>query len=205
VPATTGPKSSTRSLGQVTRRDLIHWGIFTSSRLLVCKNGLSPWGAAQPAVRRSEVLSAAQQAQPAAPRGTHEVSARDGDRRDVHRCLCPLTGCPPVLLPHGFLKPAARHDASQLYQSHHRARPDGKTPARRGLCPSAPGRIHSRGRICFHAGPGRGQSMLLSRRLPQPESTTTTLIVNSTSPSLQEFENSYPPNDCMAINGVARA
>jgi manganese oxidase len=31
-----------RSLGQITRRDLIRWGIFTSSGLLVCKNGLSP-------------------------------------------------------------------------------------------------------------------------------------------------------------------
>ena len=31
-----------RSIGQITRRDLIRWGIFTSSGLLVCKNGLSP-------------------------------------------------------------------------------------------------------------------------------------------------------------------
>jgi FtsP/CotA-like multicopper oxidase with cupredoxin domain len=30
-----------RSLGEVTRRDLIRWGIFTASGLLVCKNGLS--------------------------------------------------------------------------------------------------------------------------------------------------------------------
>src|SRR5262245_2430440 len=32
-----------RSIGQISRRDLIRWGIFTSSGLLVCKNGLSPW------------------------------------------------------------------------------------------------------------------------------------------------------------------
>ena len=32
-----------RSTGQITRRDLIRWGIFTSSGLLVCKNGLSPF------------------------------------------------------------------------------------------------------------------------------------------------------------------
>jgi FtsP/CotA-like multicopper oxidase with cupredoxin domain len=32
-----------RSLGQVTRRDLIKWGIFTGSGTLVCKNGLSPF------------------------------------------------------------------------------------------------------------------------------------------------------------------
>ncbi|HXE69950.1 MAG TPA: copper oxidase, partial [Hyphomicrobiaceae bacterium] len=32
-----------RSSGQVTRRDLIRWGIFTTSGLLVCKNGLSPF------------------------------------------------------------------------------------------------------------------------------------------------------------------
>ena len=31
-----------RSIGQISRRDLIRWGIFTSSGLLVCKNGLSP-------------------------------------------------------------------------------------------------------------------------------------------------------------------
>src|SRR5689334_23761466 len=30
------------SLGQVTRRDLIRWGIFTASGVLACKNGLSP-------------------------------------------------------------------------------------------------------------------------------------------------------------------
>jgi FtsP/CotA-like multicopper oxidase with cupredoxin domain len=32
-----------RSLGQVTRRDLIRWGIFTAGGALVCKNGLSPF------------------------------------------------------------------------------------------------------------------------------------------------------------------
>jgi FtsP/CotA-like multicopper oxidase with cupredoxin domain len=32
-----------RSTGQVSRRDLIRWGIFTSGGLLVCKNGLSPF------------------------------------------------------------------------------------------------------------------------------------------------------------------
>ena len=31
-----------RAIGQITRRDLIRWGIFTSSGLLVCKNGLNP-------------------------------------------------------------------------------------------------------------------------------------------------------------------
>jgi FtsP/CotA-like multicopper oxidase with cupredoxin domain len=30
------------SLGQVSRRDLIRWGIFTASGVLACKNGLSP-------------------------------------------------------------------------------------------------------------------------------------------------------------------
>src|SRR5262245_29348403 len=30
------------SLGQVSRRDLIRWGIFTTAGTLVCKNGLSP-------------------------------------------------------------------------------------------------------------------------------------------------------------------
>jgi len=32
-----------RSLGQVTRRELIKWGIFTTGGVLVCKNGLSPF------------------------------------------------------------------------------------------------------------------------------------------------------------------
>ncbi len=32
-----------RSLGQVSRRELIKWGLFTASGLLVCKNGLSPF------------------------------------------------------------------------------------------------------------------------------------------------------------------
>src|SRR6187401_3152782 len=32
-----------RSLGQISRRDLVRWGIFTASGLLVCKNGLSPF------------------------------------------------------------------------------------------------------------------------------------------------------------------
>ena len=54
-----------RSIGQITRRDLFRWGIFTSSGLLVCKNGLSPLArsafaqshrhAAQPPVRCQEV------------------------------------------------------------------------------------------------------------------------------------------------------
>src|SRR6476619_5829437 len=30
------------SLGQISRRDLIRWGIMTSGGILVCKNGLSP-------------------------------------------------------------------------------------------------------------------------------------------------------------------
>src|SRR6185295_11974857 len=32
-----------RSLGQITRRDLIRWGILTAAGTLVCKNGLSPF------------------------------------------------------------------------------------------------------------------------------------------------------------------
>ena len=32
-----------RSIGQVSRRDLMKWGVFTASGLLVCKNGLSPF------------------------------------------------------------------------------------------------------------------------------------------------------------------
>src|ERR1700741_86296 len=32
-----------RSAGQVTRRELVKWGIFTAGGLLVCKNGLSPF------------------------------------------------------------------------------------------------------------------------------------------------------------------
>src|SRR6187401_2319926 len=32
-----------RSLGQISRRDLVKWGIFTAGGLLVCKNGLSPF------------------------------------------------------------------------------------------------------------------------------------------------------------------
>ena len=32
-----------RSIGQVTRRELVKWGIFTAGGLLVCKNGLSPF------------------------------------------------------------------------------------------------------------------------------------------------------------------
>src|SRR5262245_16180543 len=31
------------SQGQITRRDLIKWGIFTTSGVLACKNGLSPF------------------------------------------------------------------------------------------------------------------------------------------------------------------
>ena len=31
------------SQGQITRRDLVKWGIFTTSGVLVCKNGLSPF------------------------------------------------------------------------------------------------------------------------------------------------------------------
>ena len=31
------------SIGQITRRELFKWGIFTTSGLLVCKNGLSPF------------------------------------------------------------------------------------------------------------------------------------------------------------------
>ncbi len=32
-----------RSIGQISRRDLIRWGIFTAGGMLVCKNGLSPF------------------------------------------------------------------------------------------------------------------------------------------------------------------
>ena len=31
------------SQGQITRRDLIKWGLFTTAGLLLCKNGLSPF------------------------------------------------------------------------------------------------------------------------------------------------------------------
>src|SRR5258705_13653699 len=32
-----------RSLGQVTRRELVKWGLFTAGGVLACKNGLSPF------------------------------------------------------------------------------------------------------------------------------------------------------------------
>jgi hypothetical protein len=58
-----------RSHGQITRRDLFRWGLFTTSGLLLYKNGFSPYApsaygqvadrhAAQPAVWRQEVLAA---------------------------------------------------------------------------------------------------------------------------------------------------
>src|SRR5215510_8242223 len=31
------------SVGEISRRDLIRWGVFSASGLLVCKNGLSPF------------------------------------------------------------------------------------------------------------------------------------------------------------------
>ncbi len=57
------------SHGQITRRDLFKWGIFTVTGALALKNGLSPFAqsafaaradrhAAQPAVRRAEVHAA---------------------------------------------------------------------------------------------------------------------------------------------------
>src|SRR5215813_15602023 len=30
------------SIGQISRRDLFRWGVFSASGLLLCKNGLSP-------------------------------------------------------------------------------------------------------------------------------------------------------------------
>ena len=32
-----------RSHGQINRRDLVRWGIFSAGGLLLCKNGLSPF------------------------------------------------------------------------------------------------------------------------------------------------------------------
>ena len=59
-----------RSLGQVTRRDLIRWGIFTAGGVARLQERSEPVGAqrlcrrshrdaAQPAVRRPEVLASA--------------------------------------------------------------------------------------------------------------------------------------------------
>ena len=31
------------SQGQISRRDLLRWGLFSAAGLLVCKNGLSPF------------------------------------------------------------------------------------------------------------------------------------------------------------------
>jgi FtsP/CotA-like multicopper oxidase with cupredoxin domain len=58
-----------RALGQVTRRDLIRWGIFTAGGALVCKNGLSPFARSAFAqvptgVPRSPLFGAQKFAQP---------------------------------------------------------------------------------------------------------------------------------------------
>ena len=74
------------SHGQITRRDLYKWGIFTVTGALALKNGLSPFApsafadmqcadrhAAQPAVRRKEIHA-----------GDAAVGAADADPADPH-------------------------------------------------------------------------------------------------------------------------
>ena len=87
-----------RALGQVTRRDLIRWGIFTAGGTLVCKNGLSPFArsafAAVPTgTPRSPLFGAQkfaqplQSSQPADPGSRHALPSRLRSRRRVRRRL----------------------------------------------------------------------------------------------------------------------
>ena len=133
-------------MGQITRRDLFRWGLFTTSGLLLYKNGFSPYApsayapgpdrhAAQPAVRRQEILPG-----DAAPRRAEaqQADARGGHRRlHVRRPPERVSGQGHVVS-HGF---HGRSDQHAVPQSPHQPRPLRGQTAGTDLRPSALGRV----------------------------------------------------------------
>ena len=163
------------SLGQVTRRDLIKWGIMTAGGVLVCKNGLSPLA---PSAFADNV-----------PTGT-PPSPLFGARKFVSRMPRldlqhpepitklyrgsetdavfggALTGerqCPAAVLPHGFLNAAPGRPAVQ--KSDNQQGPDRRPSARRVVRPSALGRVLSQGRLRLLAVADRARPKLLPRAM----------------------------------------
>jgi len=169
-----------RSLGQITRRDLIRWGIFTSSGLLVCKNGLSP-------LARSAFADV--------PTGTPR-SPLFGGQKFFQRLNRLNLQHPVPITPYkrgletdaafGGAYASEPHARRLSYHTDFSNPPTGTTKAdftnpitgRGPMEGRPPGEIFAHQHwdeffpkegYVFTLGQSRGKSMLLSRRLPRPE------------------------------------
>ena len=163
------------SQGQISRRDLIKWGIFTASGALALKNGLSPFArsafAAVPTgTPRSPLFGAAKFTQrmprlqlqtpmpltrnaggdAVFPAGSGYANAK---RLSYHKDFNTYVGDP---APNPFRNPITNRG------------PDGGPPARRVLRASALGRVLSQGRLRHVVGPVRARHQV-PPQLPRPE------------------------------------
>jgi hypothetical protein len=134
-----------RSVGQISRRDLIRWGILTTAGMLVCKNGLSPFARSAFAgvptgTPRSPPFGAQKFSQPM-PRLRLQTPtsmsslARNGE---VDAVFGDQFGGQPNAKRMSYHNDFSNFGGRQsIPQSRHQQRSDGRTPTGRGLHTSA--------------------------------------------------------------------
>ena len=140
------------SQGQINRRDLFKWGLFTSAGLLLAKNGLSPYAKSAFAqvptgVPRSPVGSALPYTQPLESAPLCATDALDQSRAAERRVGGGLaqrrrSDREAAFLAYGLqCAPGRQYRGESLHQPHHQAGPDGRPPARRVVRPSTLERV----------------------------------------------------------------
>ena len=148
-----------RSIGQITRRDLVRWGIFTSQWPAglqerpepVCPQrlcGHPDRHAAQPAVRGAEVHPAHAAAAAADARAHDAIGAGHRGRCRVRRPVCGAAQRQAHVLSQRFQQLyAAIREPNPFRNPDDQQGPDGRPPAGRVLRASALGRVLPQGRL----------------------------------------------------------
>ena len=157
------------SIGQITKRDLFKWGIYTTTGALALKNGLSPFARSAFAddiptgTPRSPLGTATKFSQPMprlALQPPYHADQGSGDRQRGFPGGSERTARQAPLLSHRL---QANPIQPGIQQPGLRTRPDRGTPAGRSLRASALGRVLPQGRLCDDLGPGRGGHPIPSR------------------------------------------
>ena len=161
-----------RSHGQITRRDLFRWGLFTTSGLLLYKNGLSPYApsayAQVPTGTPRSPLFGAKKFSQAMPRldvqKPSKLTQRGGHRRlhvDDHPSEYQARGT-------SYHTDFTADPTNTLYRNPaHQPRPLRGPSAGTDLRPPALGRVPPQGRLRHVGRPGRTPTQYVPSELPR--------------------------------------
>ena len=163
-----------RSHGQITRRDLFRWGLFTTSGMLLYKNGFSPYAPSAYAqvptgTPRSPLFGAKKFSQPMPRLDLQKPTHSDARHRRPATPNFPRAWANSAARGLSYHTDFTANPANPLYRNPlTESRPLRGQAARRGVRPSALGRIPSQGRIRDVDRLGRHQHRAPPSQFPLP-------------------------------------